>query len=83
MRKRVLCCLLIMTLVLLCGCGDREKSADAPAEELPAAAPAAKTDDAIDMFAAADDADDLIGGLAGDFDLGAEALIGDPLNDKE
>lgn len=41
MRKRVLCCLLIMTLVLLCGCGSPEKSADAPAEALPAAAPTA------------------------------------------
>ena len=46
------------------------------------AAPAAERN-AIDMFAMADDADSLIGSVAGDLDLVGESLIGEPLNDKE
>ena len=46
------------------------------------AAPAAERN-AIDMFAMADDADSLIGSVAGDLDLVGEPLIGEPLNDKE
>ena len=50
-----------------------------------AAAPAAPAQErnAIDMFAMADDADSLIGSVAGDLDLVGESLIGEPLNDKE
>ena len=50
-----------------------------------APAPAANTAerDAIDMFAMADGADSLIGGATSDLGHGVEALIGDPLNDKE
>ena len=55
-------------------------------EKAPAAAATKPERDAIDMFAMADDANSLIGGVAADLDLasmGAETLIGAPLNDKE
>ena len=52
-------------------------------EKAQAPAPAAAERDAIDMFAMADDADSLIGGVSNEIDLDAEALIGEPLNDKE
>lgn len=37
--KRILCLLMTAALIFLCGCGNREKDADAPAEALPTQAP--------------------------------------------
>ncbi|MBR1830505.1 MAG: DNA-directed RNA polymerase subunit beta, partial [Atopobiaceae bacterium] len=51
-------------------------------EEAKAAA-ASRAVDAVDVFAGASSADDLIGGLAGNADQDVEVLIGDFTNDKE
>lgn len=38
---------------------------------------------AVDVFAGVESADDLIGGLSADLDMGEDALVGDITNDKE
>jgi DNA-directed RNA polymerase subunit beta len=40
-------------------------------------------ENSVDVFAGADSADDLIGGVASDSEKGSEALIGDNSDDKE